>query len=103
MGGSDRGPGRGEKDSGTLITFSFKFQSRLANAMEYKCSRISLLCQAHEATPAGVESSPGGVYVCVYPVGFPSVCCEYVLLLMVHKEAILAFGRAESSRAGRDT
>lgn len=74
MGGPDRGPGREGKDSGTLITLSFKFQSRLANAMEYKCSGISLLCQAHEATPTGIESSPGGVYVCVYDVEFPSVC-----------------------------
>ena len=30
-------------------------------------------------------------------VGFPSVCCEYVLLSLVNKEAALAYGRAEYS------
>ena len=33
-------------------------------------------------------------------VGFPSVCCEYVLLSLVNKEAGLAYGRAEYSKAG---
>ena len=35
-------------------------------------------------------------------VGCPSVCCEYVLLSLVNKEAALAYGRAEHSQAGRD-
>lgn len=30
-------------------------------------------------------------------MGFPSVWCEYVLLLLVDKEAALAYGRAEYS------
>ena len=29
---------------------------------------------------------------------FPSVCCEYVLLSLVNKEAALAYGRAEYSK-----
>ena len=33
-------------------------------------------------------------------VEFPSVCCEYVLLPMVSKEAALAYGKAEYSQAG---
>ena len=28
-------------------------------------------------------------------VGFPSACCEYVLLSLVNKEAALAYGRVE--------
>ena len=28
-------------------------------------------------------------------VGFPSVCCEYVLLALVNKEATSAYGRAK--------
>ena len=31
---------------------------------------------------------------------FFSVCCEYVSLLLVNKEAALAYGRAEYSKAG---
>ena len=31
---------------------------------------------------------------------FPSVCCEYVLLPFVNKEAALAYGRAEQSKEG---
>ena len=39
----------------------------------------------------------------IVDVGFPSVCCEYVLLPLVNKEATLAYNRAEcSSEAGRD-
>ena len=33
-------------------------------------------------------------------MGFPSVCCEYVLLPLVNKEAALTYGRAEYSKAG---
>ena len=32
-------------------------------------------------------------------MGFPSECCEYVLLPMVNKEAALAHGQAEYSKA----
>ena len=35
-------------------------------------------------------------------VGFPSVCCEYVLLQLVNIEAIWANGLAEYSQAGKD-
>ena len=31
---------------------------------------------------------------------FPCVCCEYVLLPLVNKEATLAYGRAEYSKVG---
>lgn len=30
-------------------------------------------------------------------VGFSSVCCEYILLTLINKEAALAYGSAESS------
>ena len=33
-------------------------------------------------------------------VGFPSVFCEYVLLPLVNKEAVLAYGREEYGKAG---
>ena len=33
-------------------------------------------------------------------VGFPSVCCEYVLSPLVNKEAALSYGRAEYSNVG---
>ena len=33
-------------------------------------------------------------------VGFPSACCEYVLLPLVNKEAVLANGLAEQSQVG---
>ena len=33
-------------------------------------------------------------------VGFPSVCCKYVLLPLVNKESALAYGRAEYSKVG---
>ena len=36
-------------------------------------------------------------------VGFPSVCCEYVLVLLVNKEVTLAYGRAEQWKQGRKT
>ena len=36
----------------------------------------------------------------IFDVGFPSVCCEYVLLPLVNKEAALAYGKAEYSKAG---
>ena len=32
-------------------------------------------------------------------VGFPSVCCEYILLSLVNKEAALTYGKAEYSKA----
>ena len=35
-------------------------------------------------------------------VGFPSVCCECVLLPLVNKEATLAYGRAEYSQIRKD-
>ena len=34
-------------------------------------------------------------------VGFPSVCCEYVLLSLVNKDATLACGRAEQNVVGK--
>ena len=34
-----------------------------------------------------------------FDVGCPSVCCEYVLLPLVNKEADLAYGRTEYSKA----
>ena len=36
-------------------------------------------------------------------MGFPSVCCEYVLVPLVNKESALAYGKEEYSQAGRDT
>ena len=33
-------------------------------------------------------------------MGFSSVCCKYVLLPLVNKEAALAYGRAEYSKVG---
>ena len=36
----------------------------------------------------------------VSDVRFPSVCCEYILLPLVNKEASLAYGRAEYSKVG---
>ena len=33
-------------------------------------------------------------------MGFPSVCYEYVLLLLINKEAALAYGRTEYGKAG---
>ena len=40
------------------------------------------------------------LWACSLPhVGFTSVFCEYVLLLLVNKEAALAYGRAEYSKA----
>ena len=33
-----------------------------------------------------------------FDVGFPSVCCEYILLASVNKEAPLAYGRANTAR-----
>ena len=33
-------------------------------------------------------------------VGFPTVCCEYVLLPLANKEAALAYGSAEYSKVG---
>ena len=41
-----------------------------------------------------------------FDMGCPSVCCEYVLLPLVDKEAALSYGRAEYSKLGnssRDT
>ena len=38
----------------------------------------------------------------VASVGFPSVCCEYVLLPLVNIEAALAYSREEASQGGRD-
>ena len=35
-------------------------------------------------------------------VGFPFVCYEYVLLLLVNKEADLLYDRAEYSQTGRE-
>ena len=35
-------------------------------------------------------------------VGVPAICCEYVSLSLANKEAVLAYGRAEYSQAGRD-
>ena len=35
-----------------------------------------------------------------YDVGYPYICCEYVLLPLVNKEAALVYGRAEYSKAG---
>ena len=35
-------------------------------------------------------------------MGFPSVCCEYVLLPLVNKETALLYGRAEYNQPGRD-
>ena len=35
-------------------------------------------------------------------MGFPSVCCEYVLLPLVVKEAASAYMTAEYSQAGID-
>lgn len=32
---------------------------------------------------------------CLLDVGFLSICCEYVSLLLANKEALLAYGRAE--------
>ena len=33
-------------------------------------------------------------------MGFPSVCCKYVLLTLVNKETALAYGREEYSEVG---
>ena len=33
-------------------------------------------------------------------VGFPFICCEYVSLPLVNKEAASAYGKAEYSQAG---
>ena len=33
-------------------------------------------------------------------VGFPFVCCEYVLLPLVNNETALVYGRAEYSKMG---
>lgn len=35
-------------------------------------------------------------------VGVPAICCEYVSLSMANKEAVLSYGWAEYSQAGRD-
>ena len=34
-------------------------------------------------------------------MGFPSVCCKYVLLPLVNKDAALANGRAEQTQVGK--
>ena len=55
----------------------------------------------------GPAGQPASVHISLVPergpltdVGCPSVCCEYVLLLLVNKEAALVCGRAEYSKAG---
>lgn len=38
----------------------------------------------------------------MYDMGFPSICCKYILLPFVNKEAASAYSRAEYSQAGRN-
>ena len=41
------------------------------------------------------------ITVHIIELGFPSVCCEYVLLPLVNNEAALAYGRTEYRYVGK--